>query len=396
MPMPQPKELVIDVLAKAGIRVNNENPRPWDITVHNPAIYDEIIRDGLLGAAESYVRGDWDSGALDQTLTRASQVDLERYLPGSVCLKFRIAASHLGLLIKESLPQRRSEEVFKVGKHHYDRGNGFYHDMLVGDRNDTETPMVYTCAYWENGATTLAEAQWAKTDLSARKVNLKPGDEGLDIGGGWGNFAEHAAEEYGAHTLNVTVSEKQVAGAEQRRRTKPEHIQRLWENRLSDYLDVRDGPFDFVTSFGFFEHVRPEHYVEHMNFVSRNLKDNNSIYLMHTIASLSEKQTGGTEWIRQRIFPNSQVPTLEQIAHAAKGRLVIEDVHNFGANYDPTLMAWFANLDKNWEGDKNSEDYRTWKLYLLASAGGFRSRQLQLYQIVFSKNGVPGGYHSVR
>lgn len=134
-----------------------------------------------------------------------------------------------------------------------------------------------------------------------------------------------------------------------------------------------------------------------MQTVHNCLKDD-GLFLLHTIGN-SQSQVTTDRWLDKYIFPNSLVPSMKQICASIERLFVIEDLHNFGSHYDATLMAWFKNFDLSWNKLKEKYDvrfYRMWKYYLLSCAGAFRSRYMQVWQIIFSKKGVPGGYHSIR
>jgi cyclopropane-fatty-acyl-phospholipid synthase len=245
--------------------------------------------------------------------------------------------------------------------------------------------MVYTCAYW-NGATTLDEAQENKLDLVCRKLGLSPGMRVLDIGCGWGAFGKFAAERYGAQTVGITVSREQVELGRELCRGLPVTFE------LQDYRDLQ-GRFDRVVSLGMFEHVGEKNYRTFMQTVRRALADD-GLFLLHTIGS--PRTVHATDpWIGRYIFPNSLIPSAEQISRAFDGLFVLEDWHSFGADYDKTLMAWWHNFDELWPtlrdryGDRF---YRRWRYYLLTCAGSFRARSNQLWQVVLSPRGVPGGY----
>lgn len=134
-----------------------------------------------------------------------------------------------------------------------------------------------------------------------------------------------------------------------------------------------------------------------MKVAARVLKDN-GLFLLHTIGG--NKSVSNTDpWIEKYIFPNSMIPSAAQTSKAIEDLFVIEDWHFFGPNYDKTLMSWFNNVESNWDKLKDNYDerfFRMWKFYLLSCAALFRTRQLQLWQIVLSKNGIPGGYSPVR
>jgi cyclopropane-fatty-acyl-phospholipid synthase len=155
--------------------------------------------------------------------------------------------------------------------------------------------------------------------------------------------------------------------------------------------------FDHIVSLGMFEHVGYKNYRQYMEVANRCLKSD-GLFLLHTIGGLKSVKTTDP-WIAKYIFTNSMLPSVTQIAKAAEGLFVMEDFHNFGPDYDKTLMEWFKNFDQHWpEIKQNYSDrfYRMWKYYLLICAGSFRARRNQLWQIVLSKKGVLGGYQTVR
>jgi cyclopropane-fatty-acyl-phospholipid synthase len=243
--------------------------------------------------------------------------------------------------------------------------------------------------YWEK-ATTLDQAQEAKLDLICRKLLLKPGMTVLDIGCGWGGFAKWVAEKYDVKVLGITVSRKQVKFASNYCKALNVKI------KLRDYRELRE-QFDRIVSIGMFEHVGSKNYKTFMKVVRRCLKAN-GLFLLHTIAGNTTVHTIDP-WIGKYIFPNSMLPSTKQISSTAEKILVLEDWHSFGQHYDQTLMAWHQNFTKNWANIKDLYDkrfYRMWTYYLLSCAASFRSRRNQLFQIVFSGNGIRGGYHYTR
>lgn len=277
-------------------------------------------------------------------------------------------------------PQRPSK-AFEVGEKHYDIGNDLYEAML-------DSRMTYTCGYWKD-AHNLEEAQEAKLDLVCKKLGLKPGHRILDVGCGWGSFLKYASERYGVRGVGITVSKEQAALARERCKGLPIEI------RLQDYRDT-EGTYDHIASLGMFEHVGPKNYRAYFSKIKTLLKDG-GLFLLHTIGS--DITAPVDPWIEKYIFPNSQIPSLRQVADALEGLFIMEDWHNFGADYDTTLMAWFSRFDAHWEEFKHRYDerfYRMWKYYLLVSAASFRARKNQLWQIVLSPQGVPGGYTSIR
>ena len=266
--------------------------------------------------------------------------------------------------------------------HHYDIGNELFRLML-------DKRLNYSCAYWKNSES-LDEAQAAKLELTCKKLKLKPGMQVLDIGCGWGGFAAYAAKHYDVEVTGVTVSREQVKMARKICNGLPVCIE------LLDYRDMHQ-TFDRIVSIGMFEHVGCTNYRTFMEVVHRCL-EKGGLFLLHTIGG-NRSVRSVDPWFARYIFPNSMVPSAHQITAAAEGLFVLEDWHSFGNDYDRTLMEWHRNFTTNWEQLNKRYDerfYRMWRYYLLSSAGGFRARTSQLWQIVFSPKGVPGGYQTVR
>jgi cyclopropane-fatty-acyl-phospholipid synthase len=354
--------IVRELFEFAGIQVNGKNP--WDIQVHDPRFYDRILRDSTLGVGESYVEGWWDCEAIDEFVSRALKARLDIKVKGSGKIFLHVLRSKLVNLQVLS-------KAYEVGVRHYDLGNDLYRAML-------DKRLNYTCGYWKN-ATTLDEAQEAKLDLVCKKIGVKPGMHILELGCGWGSFAKYAAEKYGAHVLGVTVSKEQVALGMELCKGLPVEL------RLQDYRLV-EGKYDAVISIGIMEHVGYKNYRTYMQVVDRCLKDG-GIAFVHTIGN-NVSVTASEAWSNKYIFPNGMIPSITQLGAAMEDLFMMEDWHNFGPDYDKTLMAWRANFESAWDDLKGKYDerfHRMWTYYLLSSAGGFRSRNTQLWQIVMTR-----------
>ena len=314
-------EIARNLLGLADVTVNGN--RQWDIHITDEKFYNRVLRDGSMGLGESYVDGWWDAPQLDEFFNKILSVELDN--------KVKTNGKIILLFLKNLLFNRQSKSrAFKIGEHHYDLGNDLYEAML-------DKRLVYTCGYWRN-ARNLDEAQEAKLELTCKKLNLSAGMKILDIGCGWGSFAKYAAEKYGASVVGVTVSKEQADLARDLCRGLPVEIQ------LRDYRAV-EGVFDRVVSLGMIEHVGYKNYRTYMNVAYQHLKDK-GIFLLHTIGCLKSAKTLDP-WIERYIFPNGMLPSLAQLTKAMEGLFVIEDLHNFGADYDKTLMAWFENFGAN-------------------------------------------------
>ena len=364
--MASAESIIRELLAPTGVEINGS--KPWDIQVHQPALFDRVLRDATLGLGEAYVEGWWDCQAIDQFITRVLLAQLDERIKNES--RFLLQA------LKARLFNRQSRNrAFEVGIKHYDLGNDLYTAML-------DKRMAYTCGYWKT-ATNLDEAQEAKMDLVCRKIGARPGMRILELGCGWGSFAKYAAEKYGVEVLGVTVSKEQVALGMELCRGLPVEL------RLQDYREV-SGTYDAVVSIGVMEHVGYKNYRTYMQVVDRCLKPD-GIAFVHTIGS-NKTLTHGEPWTDKYIFPNGVLPSLSALSKSMEGLFVVEDLHNFGPDYDPTLMAWVANFEAAWPDLKSKYGdafYRMWRYYLLTSAGGFRARNQQLWQIVFTRQGTP-------
>jgi cyclopropane-fatty-acyl-phospholipid synthase len=358
------KDVVQSLLAEAGITLNGS--QAGDIQVHDERVYKRWLSEAELGVGESYMDGWWDVEALDEFFNKILRANLEQKIK-------RNLKTVLFILSTKLFNQQTKTKSKRVGREHYDLGNDLFRQML-------DKRMCYSSGYWKK-AKNLEEAQEAKLDLICKKLELKPGMRVLDIGCGWGSFARYAAEKYGVEVLGVSISQKQIELGKQICKDLPVEL------RFQDYREVQ-GEFDAILSIGFLEHVGHKNYRTYMEVVSRCLKET-GISLIHTIGN-NTSVTYVNAWTNKYIFPHGMIPSLAQIAKAAEGLFVIEDLHNFGLGYDKTLMAWYANFQKAWPQLKEvygDRFYRMWRYFLLSSAGGFRSRYNQLWQLVMTKPG---------
>ncbi|CAA9891531.1 Cyclopropane-fatty-acyl-phospholipid synthase [Candidatus Methylobacter favarea] len=349
---------------------------PWDIRVYNSNLYERMLAQGSLGLGEAYMDGWWDCEQLDELFNKICSTE---FVAQGKC-----SQTLMNKLWAYCLNRQSKHFVSPIVKQHYDMGNDLYRAML-------ESRMTYSCGYWKT-ARTLEQAQAHKFELICRKLNVQAGQKILDIGCGGGSFMKYAAENYGVSCVGITLAEKQLALAKELCADLPIDI------RLADYREL-DERFDHIVSIGMFEHVGYKNYSKYMQVVRNCLKDN-GLFLLHTIGGNTSVITTDA-WIDKYIFPDGMLPSLKQIAKAPEGKFVMEDWHNFGADYDRTLMCWFENFSRNWgtlikTNRYDERFFRMWKYYLLSCAGAFRSRVNQLWQIVLSTKGVPGGYVSVR
>lgn len=373
--MQSSKAFLEALLAPADIAIGGN--RPWDVRVHDERLYDRVVSQATLGLGEAYMDGWWDVERLDEFFHKIFSAGLEK--------RMRINAATMLRYLRAKFFNMQRLRAFEVGERHYDIGNDLYKAML-------DKRLAYTCGYWDGDPPTggLNDAQEAKLDLICRKIGLQRGQRVLDIGSGWGSFILFAAERYGAQCTGITVSREQAAYANAMKKDLPANT------LLQDYR-ATTGSFDHVVSVGMFEHVGYKNYRTYMEKAHSLLK-NDGLFLLHTIGG-NASVVRTDPWIEKYIFPNGMLPSAAQIAKSVEGLFVVEDWHNFGADYDTTLMCWHKNFNARWPelrekyGDRF---HRMWNYYLLSSAGSFRARKNQLWQIVLSKKGVQGGYRPVR
>ncbi len=380
------QKIIEELLVDVDIKINGT--REWDIIVNDPIIYGKIVFGGSLALGETYMQGLWDSRELDKTLTVLLSAKLDQRIPSLPSTLLKLKSTFFNL---------QSVSRSKNSLANYELGNEFYELLL-------DTHMQYTCGYWKN-AKNLEEAQEAKLELICKKLQLKPGMRVLELGSGWGGFAEYAAKNYNCQITAYNIAEKQVAYTRKKTKSLPVAIM-LTDYREAKKLAREQGKFDRVASMGLCEHVGYKNHRTLMEVVDACLTDE-GLFLLHTIGKdVSVHHTD--PWLQKYIFPNTVISSVKQISTAVEGLFVMEDWHNFGHDYDKTLKAWYNNFNSNWETIKeldcvkqtftgDTEKFkRMWTYYLSSAAASFRSRKNQLWQIVFSKGHLAEEYKSIR
>ncbi|MBV9332302.1 MAG: cyclopropane fatty acyl phospholipid synthase [Alphaproteobacteria bacterium] len=362
------------LMAQAGIRLGGD--RPWDIRIHNDRMFARLLAHGSLGLGEAYMDGDWDCPRLDEFFERVIAARLSRKLG----LTFELAwlGFSARLLNRQSI--RRARRAATV---HYDLPVDIFEATF-------DARLTGSCAYWAN-AETLDAAQEAKLDLICRKIGLEKGHTVYDIGCGWGSFIGFAAERYGAECTGVTISPVQADYVARRYAGLPARA------LVSDYRNFEGPPVDRVVSVGMFEHVGARNYRRYFELARRQLKPD-GLFVLHSIFE-GEPYPAIDPWQDKYIFPNGDLPSLGQITSACEGSFVVEDVHNIGADYDRTLMAWNQNFQNHRAqmSSRHGERFcRMWEYYLLQNAAAFRTRYIQVGQLVLSPGGIKGGYRTIR
>ncbi|MFI5429052.1 class I SAM-dependent methyltransferase [Aeromicrobium sp. UC242_57] len=278
----------------------------------------------------------------------------------------------------EGLRHSRKRDA-EVIHHHYDVSNRFY-ELVLGES------MTYTCAVYPTLESTLEEAQFAKYDLIARKLDLQPGQRLLDIGCGWGGMVRHAAKHYGVKALGVTLSREQAAWAQEE--IKRQGLDHLAEVRFLDYRDVTETDFDAVSSIGLTEHIGVKQYDEYFGFLHDKLKVGGRL-LNHCITRPSNKTTTTGAFIDRYVFPDGELTGVGRIQVAVQDAgLEVRHVENLREHYAMTLKGWCDNLVENW--DECLEEVtlgraKVWGIYMARIAARLRAQRDELHHVLAVK-----------
>ena len=399
----------------ASVAEANVESTANDVTlkiISRDAITRVLTRPGELGVARAYVAGDLDvEGGLDPLFELTLPPARKLLSPGNVrSLINTVGASVLRPLPAPSVEVRvrgalhgRSRDREAVS-HHYDVSNRFY-EMVLGPS------MTYSCAVFTSDDDSLEDAQRRKVDLVARKLNLQPGERLLDVGCGWGAMAIHAARTYGVSVLGVTLSEQQRLYASER--AKREGVGHLVEFRLMDFRDVKDGPFDAISSIGMSEHVGRKSLPEYCQLMFDLLKPGGR-FLNHAIgrpvsfdedprptrfeafrrqfqvaAGMRRPSRTDSPFIQRYVFPDGELHEVGNLVTMLQTHgFELRHLESLREHYGRTLREWLANLDKRCDEavqEVGIERFRVWKLYMAGSAVGFERGHLEIHQVLCVK-----------
>jgi cyclopropane-fatty-acyl-phospholipid synthase len=316
-------------------------------------------------------------------------IDVEGSLPDIVAIAHRLAENAqpegglLGRLRRRFSHTRDSDS--EAIQYHYDVSNEFYAQWL-------DERMVYSCGYFETGDETLAEAQVRKIDHILTKIRLQPGQRLLDIGCGWGALVLRAAQKYGAQCVGVTLSKNQYELA--RERVRAAGLEDRIDIRLQDYRDVKDGPFDRITSVGMFEHVGLNHLGAYFGHIRKLLKPDGWA-MNHGITSTDpydgETRHGGGSFIDRYVFPQGELPHLSTVLRTLQeGGLEAFDIENLRRHYMRTTQLWSEAFEARTAQIKPLVDerrWRIWRVYLAGCAWAFEHDEVSIYQVLCRPSG---------
>jgi cyclopropane-fatty-acyl-phospholipid synthase len=357
---------------------------------------------GQLGLSRAYVAGEIEAhGDIFAAFTALSSAG-KLAEPGPFS---RPTARELGTLLSTAVllgavgpnpaPPPEEAKVEKHGRrhskkrdaaaisHHYDVGNDFYR-LVLGPT------MVYSCAVYDSEEATLEDAQEAKLDLVCRKLGLQPGMRVLDVGCGWGSFALHAAERYGANVVGITISTEQAELV--RKRVAEAGLTERVDIRVQDYRDIDDGPFDAISSIGMSEHVGRAQLPRYVSQLHSLLRPGGRL-LNHAISwNAGPTEDDPDSFIPRYVFPDGEMLSLSEVVVALEaGGFEVLDVEALRRHYALTLRAWVRNLEEHWDEAVRLTSpgrARVWRLYMASSALGFENGLTGVNQVLLQK---PGG-----
>ncbi len=375
-----------------GSHAGHSDPVGKIVVRDSRALNHMVVAPGELGLARAYVSGHLDiEGDLHDTMVLMAGDTV-----GGLTWSDRVAvlrAFGIGALKPVPPPpeevrpglwwglRHSLDRDSRVISHHYDVSNTFY-EWVLGPT------MAYTCAVYPSENATLEEAQIEKVDLVCRKLDLQPGQRLLDVGCGWGTMVRHAAAEYGATVLGVTLSRQQADWGQ--KMLADEGLAERADIRHADYRSVTEGGFDAISSIGLTEHIGLANLDAYSGFLASRLKPRGRL-LNHCITRPDTTGDGVRPkgFINRYVFPDGELEGVGTIVSALQNAgLEIRHEENLREHYARTCAAWAANLDANWPAavaEVGEGKARVWRLYLTGSRLGFEQRRIELHQVLAVK-----------
>lgn len=355
-----------------------DNSYPVTLRLHNWSLFDAVIKSGDIGFAETYIDGSWTTDNLTGLIMLFihNRESVESLIYGKWWGNLLYRVRHLF--------NRNSRSGSKKNIHaHYDIGNNFYQLWL-------DPSMTYSSALFSNGQhDNLQQGQLTKYRRILQQLNVAAGERVLEIGCGWGGFAEIATKEGGAHVSGVTLSTEQLEFAHQRMQDHGVHKQT--DLKLMDYRDLND-QFDAIASIEMFEAVGEAYWPTYFECVARNLKSGGRACIQTIVIAdeLFERYRTGTDFIQQYIFPGGMLPSPSVFrAQAAKQGLQVKEEISFGLDYARTLAEWRDGFHKNLNEIKqlgfDERFQRTWEFYFGYCEAGFRADSINVMQFTLEK-----------
>lgn len=348
------------------------------LDVHNAEVFSRLVREGDLGFCDAYLDGWWDSPDLQAFLDLLHDGNDELYegFPGMFFIRTYERMRHW--MNRNTRNQARKNISF-----HYDLGNDFYALWL-------DPSMTYSSALFEPGQNCLEAAQRAKYASMVDRLQVQPGQHILEIGCGWGGFAEYAAKERGLRVTGLTISEEQLSYA--RQRIEKAGLTDLVEFRLQDYRDEH-GHYDGIASIEMFEAVGEAYWPDYFQTLKRCLNaDAQAVLQIITIReNRFETYRKGVDFIQKYIFPGGMLPSKTALSEQINAAGLAERATlSFGDSYSRTLRAWHSVFNARWDEVEalgfDDRFRRMWNFYLTSCAGAFRGGNCDVIQITVAKS----------
>jgi len=366
----------VDVTLPDGRVFRAEGSKPGPVaavTVHDPDVFARLVREGDLGFSEAYLDGGWSTPDLQAFMDFIHEDNDAIYsgFPGFGLIR---AYERLRFWLQSNSKRQARKNI----SHHYDLGNDFYGLWL----DDT---MTYSSALFRTGQESLEAAQQAKYASMVDEMGAKPGDHVLEIGCGWGGFAEYAAKERGLRVTGLTISREQHTYAAERiaRAGLSDRV----EIKLQDYRDER-GRYDGIASIEMFEAVGEKYWPVYFDTVRERLNPGAAgTFQIITVEDRRwEAYRKGVDFIQRYIFPGGMLPSPALLrAEIEKAGLTVARSIEFGESYSQTLRRWHETFNRRWEEVSllgfDDRFRRMWNFYLTSCAATFSSGTCDVTQI---------------
>jgi len=370
----------VDFILPDGRRFRAEGSKPGpvaEVTINNPDVFARLVREGDLGFCDAYLDGWWTTPDLQAFMDfiHADNDDMYDGFPGMALVRAWEKARFW-------FQSNTKRQALKNISYHYDLGNDFYSLWL----DDT---MTYSSALFNTSQESLEKAQIAKYASMVDQMGVKPGDHVLEIGCGWGGFAEYAAKERGLKVTGLTISKEQLEYAQ--KRIKSKGLSDKVNFKLQDYRD-ETGVYDGVASIEMFEAVGEKYWPVYFDKIKQCLKPGKQATLQ--IITIQDARWDvyrkSVDFIQKYIFPGGMLPSpsvLRQEIHRAG--LSVQHSIEFGKSYSQTLRRWFEVFNNKWDNISamgfDDRFRRMWNFYLTSCAATFESGNCDVTQITLQK-----------
>jgi cyclopropane-fatty-acyl-phospholipid synthase len=380
-------DIPVAVAAYDGSRAGPADAATTLIVRSPDALRRVITAPGELGLARAYVAGELDvDGEIWDLLALRDRLPDVRISPRAVLRLVDELGGWRQVRLVEPPPEEarlrgrrhsRDRDAAAIS-HHYDVSNAFYR-MVLGPS------MTYSCAVFHAPTDTLEDAQSNKYELICRKLGVEPGMRLLDVGCGWGGMAMHAAAHHGVRAVGVTISRRQAELAE--KRVAEAGLSEQVEIRVQDYREVRDGPYDAISSIGMFEHVGEARLSEYFDRLHALVRPQGRV-LNHGISRPPghKARLPRRSFINRYVFPDGELHEVGRVVSIMQASgFEVRHVETLREHYALTLRQWVANLEAHWDeavAEVGEARARVWRLYMAGSAVNFEAGRTQVHQVL--------------